>query len=108
MSTEPKLYGGHTLAEIKEWTNCAMLGECVGVMFCDLLAAAEECENLRNYLDDELKRKIVIQEHNDQLRAENERLRALLKGVLDCISETRGKNADEAVYAARRALEETK
>ena len=40
----------------------------------------------------------------DRLKAENAELRAILIGMLDCISETRGSNADNAVHNARALL----
>lgn len=43
-------------------------------------------------------------QERDALRARNDALTKALEGLLDCISETRGKNSHDAVDAARRAL----
>jgi predicted nuclease with TOPRIM domain len=72
MNTET--YGGHTLAKVKTiLLNAYPFGgipEASANVMADLLTAAEEAERLRTYLDDELKRKVAIQEQNDRLRAE--------------------------------------
>lgn len=135
--TTPKLYGGHTLAEIKEWTRCALSGEGdphptvqamsqkdISVMFCDLLSAADEGEQLRAENEGLAN---LIWEHKTapadaesvhgsmdrvkKLHAQNERLREALKDLLNHGNVWFDENGNEHIHEAdpdkaHRALDE--
>lgn len=41
----------------------------------------------------------------EYFKSQRDDLLAALKGLVDCISETRGKNADDALFKAKTAIE---
>jgi len=67
----------------------------------------ETPETDAKYTDDYYLNGYVDEDHARDLERRLAMCRDALRGLLDCISETRGKDATEAVYNAQETLKET-